>query len=80
MVRNFAFITLWACLVESRATHYCMYRVPSGSTLIMTDSTGNSTTCQLDAIGGANALAVATIAGDGTLLLSSAHGELSLLE
>jgi hypothetical protein len=45
----------------------------------MTDNAGNHTICQLDAIGGANALAVATIAGDGMLLLSSSHGELSLL-
>ena len=40
---------------------------------------GNATTCQLDVIGGANALAVVIIAGDGKLLLSNAHGELSLL-
>ena len=45
----------------------------------MTSGAGNHTVCQMDAIGGAMALAVATIAGEGMLLLSSQHGELSLL-
>jgi hypothetical protein len=45
----------------------------------MTDSVGNHTACQLDEIGGANGLPVVTIAGDGMLLVTNVHGELSLL-
>jgi hypothetical protein len=45
----------------------------------MTNNAGNHTTCQLDAFGGANALSVVTIAGDGMLLLTNAHAELLLL-
>ena len=82
MVRKFVLIPLWGCLAAlnlEQPTNVWLHRLPSGSSLAMTDSAGNSTICQLDAIGGANALAVATIAGDGMLLLSSQHGELSLL-
>jgi hypothetical protein len=58
---------------------HCLCRLPAGSTLSMTDSVGNHTVCQLDEIGGANGLPVVTIAGDGMLLVTNVHGELSLL-
>ena len=53
-------------------------RAPLGSQgLLMTDSVGNFTSCQLDT--GSNALSAVAIAGDGLLLLSNIHGQLSLV-